>query len=67
MRRLPVAKKSGPISIRLSPRLRDMLRAMAVENARSLSHEIEMRLSRSFDLDEVRSIIRDEMRAGEAA
>ena len=49
----PGQTKNAPINFRTSPKLRDALLANAVENDCSLAKEVEYRVRRSFEVDDL--------------
>jgi hypothetical protein len=49
------------LTFRVRGDLRGLLEQNAVAAGRSISEEIEKRLERSFDLEEMRSVIREEL------
>ena len=59
----PPSAKRGTFSFRVTAELREKLEAEAGATSRPVSEVIEARLERSFAHDEMREIIREELRA----
>ena len=54
--------KRKTVSTRMTPETRAKLDAASEQSGRSLAQEIELRLERSFLVDDVRAVIREEVR-----
>lgn len=59
--RLGAEVRRCPLNTRTSPEMRAMIEQAAAANGLSMTLEVERRLIRSFEGDEIRQIIRDEL------
>lgn len=55
--------KRAHINFRVAPTLKQRLESAANDAGVPLSHEVERRLQRSFEADDLRTIVREEVRA----
>lgn len=56
-------RRRCPLSLRTTPEVRSALEAAAEASGRSLTQETEFRLERSFEMDALRAIVREEIAA----